>query len=338
METEKSTENVWKAEQKNKENVENQAYQIGQERALEMLEELLEQDQFELLLPEYKLVYLMNDAVESFLVFHGARMTGIYQEDYEGPLDASVNYENGEYVLVVHQDDSVVTLFYQSLTLEVHLYNYGKIGHFWVEGYEYLRQLEYRIAILRDKLEYLGPEFCTPTEQKLAQLEQFPPLNYCCYPAVPGKYIVPKDNPWQPTEEAITVMEELAEEAGDKSMLRLLKYYRKHHGMRMTRYIAGKLHQTKHAHLIDLLTEKLKKETASYPDRSFGTEADERYQKLINQAKAEQEKLWQQGIKSEVLREEPFVTAQDELDYKVYLMIYKTRDKNRSVDVRTFKE
>ena len=35
METEKSTENVWKAEQKNKENVENQAYQISQERALE---------------------------------------------------------------------------------------------------------------------------------------------------------------------------------------------------------------------------------------------------------------------------------------------------------------
>ena len=81
METEKNTENVWKAEQKNKENVENQAYQISQERALEMLKELLEQDQFELLLPEYILVYMMNDAVESFLVFHGERMTGIYQED-----------------------------------------------------------------------------------------------------------------------------------------------------------------------------------------------------------------------------------------------------------------
>ena len=37
METEKNTENVWKAEQKNKENVENQAYQISQERALEMI-------------------------------------------------------------------------------------------------------------------------------------------------------------------------------------------------------------------------------------------------------------------------------------------------------------
>ena len=35
-----------------------------------MLEELLEQDQFELLLPEYKLVYMMNDAVgKAFLYF-----------------------------------------------------------------------------------------------------------------------------------------------------------------------------------------------------------------------------------------------------------------------------
>lgn len=129
-----------------------------------------------------------------------------------------------------------------------------------MEGYEYLRQLEYRIAILRDKLEYLGPEFCTPTEQKLAMLEQFPPLNYCCYPAVPDQYIVPKDNPWQPSEEAITVMEEFAEEADDKSMIKLLKYYRKHHGMRMSRYIAVKLHQTKHVRFIELLTEKLKQE------------------------------------------------------------------------------
>ena len=104
------------------------------------LAQLVEVEQFEFLAPKdssnnWRLVYLMNDAVESFLVFHGARMTGIYQDDYEGPLDASVTYENGEYVLVVHQDDSVVTLFYQSLSVEVHLYNYGEIGHFWVEGF-----------------------------------------------------------------------------------------------------------------------------------------------------------------------------------------------------------
>ena len=188
METEKSTENVWKAEQKNKENVENQAYQISQERALEMLEELLEQDQFELLLPEYKLVYMMNDAVESFLVFHNARMTGEYRPDYEGEISASMSFEDMEYILVVHQGDSVVTIFFEDLLTDVHLYDYGEIGHFWMKDYEYLRQLEYRLAIMRDKYDYLGGEYCTPEERKLAMLVDFPPLNYCCYPAVPEQY------------------------------------------------------------------------------------------------------------------------------------------------------
>ena len=60
--------------------------------AFEMLQELLAQGQFELILPEafetaklmdkLRLVYLMNDAVESFLVFHQVKMTGSYQSDY----------------------------------------------------------------------------------------------------------------------------------------------------------------------------------------------------------------------------------------------------------------
>lgn len=58
--------------------------------AFQKLAQLLGQDQFEVLFPdkdaknqdEIRLVYLMNDAVESFLVFIGARMTGHYQKDY----------------------------------------------------------------------------------------------------------------------------------------------------------------------------------------------------------------------------------------------------------------
>lgn len=104
---------------------------------------------------------------------------------------------------------------FRMLDLEVYLYNYGEIGHFWVPGYEYLRQLEYRIAIARDKLEYLGEEFCTEEERALVQLADFPPLNYCCYPAVPKQYIVPKEDPWKPSAAAFQVMEGLAEEARD---------------------------------------------------------------------------------------------------------------------------
>ena len=59
--------------------------------AFVMLQELLEQEQFELIFPErsisgqsdIRLVYLMNDAVESFLVFRNVRMTGEYHSDYQ---------------------------------------------------------------------------------------------------------------------------------------------------------------------------------------------------------------------------------------------------------------
>lgn len=144
---------------------------------LERLDVLLSQGQFELLLPgerygggekEIWLVYLMNDAAESFLVFHDAELTGTYQKEYEGEIDAALEKDGEQYVLIVRQGETVCTLFFSRLSLEVHLFDYGKTGHFWVDGYEYLRQIEFRIAILRDKLEYLGEAFCTEEEMRLA--------------------------------------------------------------------------------------------------------------------------------------------------------------------------
>ena len=103
------------------------------------LKELLTQDQFELLLDEEKkeekqkirLVYLMNDAVESFLVFHEARLTGEYRKEYEGELVSSLSEKEKDeipgprYVLVVHQGETVVTVFFEALSLEVNCYDYG---------------------------------------------------------------------------------------------------------------------------------------------------------------------------------------------------------------------
>lgn len=99
--------------------------------AFQKLAELLGEDQFELVAVnekgsqdiyvrngEIRLVYLMNDAVESFLVFGNARMTGVYKPDYEGEILADLSRQGREYILVVHQDDSVVTLFFETLTLE----------------------------------------------------------------------------------------------------------------------------------------------------------------------------------------------------------------------------
>ena len=323
------------------------------ENTLEKLAQLLEQDQFELIFPEkpqesfpeqeqnrkgqdIHLVYLMNDAVESFLVFRDARMTGEYHADYEGELEASLNKQGKEFVLVVKQGDTVITLFFEKLDLEVHLYEYAYTGHFWVEGYEYLRQLEYRFAILRDKYDYLGPEYCTEEEQELAALVEFPPLNYCCYPAVPEKYIVPRENPWKPSKEAIALMKEIAEECGDTGFQKMLCIYEKHPSKFWARRIADMEHRVKHRRIVELLTQKLQESTAGYPSRFTGEEIGQQYQKTLETVKLRQNELARQGYRSEILKEEPFTIARDSLEYKLYLMIWKEKKGNLITEIEEY--
>ena len=38
--------------------------------------------------------------------------------------------QDGRFVLVIKQDDTVLTLFFEDLELEVHLYEYAYTGHF----------------------------------------------------------------------------------------------------------------------------------------------------------------------------------------------------------------
>ena len=305
---------------------------------LEKLVQLLEQNQFELIFTEQdiRLVYLMNDAVESFLVFQNARMTGEYKDDYEGELDATLEKQGQKYVLSVHQGDTVVTLFFENLIQENHFYEYGTIAHFWVKKYEYLRQLEYRLAILRDKYDYLGEKSCNEKEKQLAQLVDFPPLNYCCYPAVPAKYIVPRENPWEPSEEALMVMEELAERAGDRFLKVVLKLYRKYSIPFLAKRIGNMLHRNRHSKVVDLIDREIQEASKKYPCRYFGRDIELKVQQTMNAVKERQNQLKEKGQQSVILREEPFTTAQDSIAYKLYLMIWKQGILNRKVVIEEY--
>lgn len=305
---------------------------------LEKLVQLLEQNQFELIFTEQdiRLVYLMNDAVESFLVFQNARMTGEYKDDYEGELDATLEKQGQKYVLIVHQGDTVVTLFFENLIQENHFYEYGTIAHFWVKKYEYLRQLEYRLAILRDKYDYLGEKSCNEKEKQLAQLVDFPPLNYCCYPAVPAKYIVPRENPWEPSEDALMVMEELAERAGDRFLKVVLKLYRKYPIPFLAKRIGNMLHRNRHSKVVDLIDREIQEASKKYPCRYFGRDIELKVYQTMNAVKERQNQLKEKGQQSVILREEPFTTAQDSIAYKIYLMIWKQGILNRKVVIEEY--
>ena len=153
------------------------------EDIFEKLDNLIEQNQFELVSDKVddnklKVIYLMNDAVESFIVFENARITGEYIKDYQGEINTSLTVQkndstgNDEYVLVVHQKDSVCTVFFEDVSFEVNLYNYGRTAHFWIEGYEYLRQQIFHRLIIAFILRCLRSILCQGTIRGSQQTRQ----------------------------------------------------------------------------------------------------------------------------------------------------------------------
>ncbi len=309
----------------------------------EKLADLLEQGQFELLdVPsedarksqsDIRLVYMMNDTAESFLVFHNAVMTGAYQPDHEGELTASLDKteedgENSRYILAVHQVDTVCTLFFQEIWMECDLYDYGKIGHFWVEGYEYLRQLEYKIAILRDKREYLGEVCCSKEELRLSELSEFPPLSYLFYPAAPMAYVREKEEPWKCSRLAADVVEEAAKQVGDAWFGKIVSIYKTYPLRVLARYIAWMFHREAHKKVTDYLIRQIDQAAAAYSRRNFGEENERLHQSLLEKAKKRKAELEKQGVQVEIFREEPFAEG-DDGQFKVYVMKFEVKNGNR---------
>ena len=128
-------------------------------------------------------------------------------------------------------------------------------------------------------------------------------------------------------------MKELAAECEDTSLLKMLEFYRKHPAKFWAKRLAVMLHRTKHSRIVDLLSERLQQATADYPRRFFGDDVERKYQQALERAKQRQRELKSQGIRADLLREEPFTIARDSLNYKLYLMIWKERRGNRITEI-----
>lgn len=236
-------------------------------------------------------------------------------------------------MLGVRQGDSVITLFYQKLELEVNLYNYGEIAHFWVPRYENLRQLEFRIAVLWDKYTYLGENYCSEGEKHLVHLADVPALNFCSYCAAPEPYMVPHEMPKESFLQGMDVMEQLAKQAKDWLLVGWIRFYRRHPSTIVTRWVAHVLHHSIHFGFVKTLTETIKKETAIYPRRLFGKSGEERLALCLKKANARKEELEKTGAYVEIVRQEPFTIAKDQLDLKVYLLVSRQGMVNQKIQV-----
>ncbi len=282
---------------------------------------------------DYKIIYLMNDTVESFLVFKNAKSTGEYNAKFEGFTDIELEKRDDGYVLIVKQEQTYFLIFFDDIEIENHYYNYGNTGHFWIKKYEHLRVLEYQAAIVWDKMCYLGEGSCTDEELRIASLKQFPPLNYCSYPCVSDIYQVPLEDKWHLSEDANEFMIELAENAGDVDLKQMLLEYGKNPTVRNAKKLAKIFRLKKHRKVVMMLMEYIKKAASVYPDRKFNKNVEENKSLLMKKANERKKELEENKREAVIYKEEPFVYDCDGVEFNVYIMIWKNGLINSGVEI-----
>lgn len=198
--------------------------------------------------------YMMNDAVENYLILKNYTMTGEYH------AESPVLYP--------------ARLAQESL-------KYHRIGHFWVKGQEQWRQLVYIVGTIHDKYEYIGENICNDAEKELMPLIEFPSFRDWSpiHESLDGKY------PF--TYEGIDAMEQFAKESGDKSYVRLIQIYRKFPCKMLRRILRYRLTFPKSEALYRKIREKVEEASGAYEEREYGDEL----QKVIFRKRMEVDRI-----------------------------------------------
>lgn len=300
------------------------------------LAQLIAQNVFELIFRQGRcmVIYIMSDAVESFMEFEDAKVTGEYLADWEGEQSFSLTVREQDYVLAVRQgSDNAFTIRFDRLVLHANLYDYSQIGHFWITGYEYLRQIEYQVTMLWDKKHYLGENYCTEAELSLSHLAEFPPI--LCYPSVPLPYRIIKENQWECSEQSIEVMAEVIRKVGDTSLEKKLEQYAKNPSKRNSRRFAKLLCKKKHSAVVDEIRNRLIHCGQTYPVRPYTEEIRQKFERAKELGEQERQRFAGKGKRTDLYWEIPFECDLDETAFTIYLMHYYGIW-NRKVKIETF--
>ena len=223
---------------------------------------------------KYYIPYMMNDALECFLILESCRMTGICLPDFKGAVQAHLARENGEYLLVVRQgEDNVFTLWFSSVQEKTTCYQYHCIGHFWVKGQEQWRRLVYIAGTLYDKYSYMGDTVCTQEEKELLPLMEFAPFRAFS----PIKESL--EEMYTDTLEGVACMKRFALEAGDIRLKNLLGFYEKHPFPWVEKWIQRHMESRAGISLYETLYRKIEVASKVYTVRDYGKEGNEKAEK-----------------------------------------------------------
>jgi len=123
--------------------------------------------------------YMMNDAVECYIELKNCIVHGDWDNSIEDGIDYElVENEGKKGVIFRCETGRVISIWYEEAEKHLKLYQYHRIGHFWVRGNEKWRRLVYIAGTIHDKLTFLGEEYCNDEEKQLAKLMGYAPFRY----------------------------------------------------------------------------------------------------------------------------------------------------------------
>ena len=123
---------------------------------LSRLNEIFDEGVFELFREkngnrEYFTTYTMNDAIESVIIYKNAIVSGEFINDYEDGVATDISWDSDKVKFKrpkIPKQDNVCIIWFDDIVIRDRLYQYHNIGHYWVDGEEYLKMTSIKYLVI----------------------------------------------------------------------------------------------------------------------------------------------------------------------------------------------
>lgn len=256
---------------------------------------------------DYLIPYMMNDAIENYLILENAKLVGEYLTGDDVKNEGRIVEEEDGYVLIVRQnDENVFTVHFDEIKEQIDYYRYHEIGHFWVKGEEHYRQMVYILGTIYDKYEFIGEPAMNDLEMELMRLVEFAPLRAWSpvHESLEDKY--------PPTYEGLDCMEAFSKKANDKEYVRWIRLYRRFPNRYLESVLQKKLLSPKRQNLYNLIWKTIEAASSQYPERDYGKTINEMILEKRNQIHKKMLEKGYEGTYPEYQKEDTYVLVTEE--------------------------
>ena len=305
------------------------AQPLSHENLLLLVDDLLELEVLELIPKDTDpatmyIPYMMNDAVEYYLILSNCQVMGEIPEEFDGDtLVKLIDSPDRPGLIFEMPSGDKLTLWFDSCAFEKSFYQYHRICHIWRKGEEHWRMLVYMVGTIHDKYAFLGPDSVNDAEFALLPLVHFGPFRF--YSPIDE----PLDDRYPENEDGWTCMRNLALEAGDADYVKMIdraNALKKLPFIRtdtLIKNLANALSLSRRKPLFEHIYSKVCEASSRYPERAYRPKAILEMEKARKAADAglraegftgEYPAYTKGGMSAIVFEEHPFTVQ--ELDYE----------------------